>query len=199
MIRSVVLSLVLIILSGIPNAQSQVGRGTVHFLPSHPTPPIFSFAAQEGVELLLTLRPKPGNATPSDTVLIWRITLKAPSGEVIGSAAVEAAIGGLAAFEITVDETSRSQQAETGIVQIVMNGQILGATDVRNGRVVLRAEVERAATGRNPLTGEVVNVPAKNFGVPIVLTVFDFATKATRAVGQDDWTTLEIPGLTTSE
>jgi phosphatidate phosphatase APP1 len=134
-------------------------------------------------------------------MVTWIVTLKAPSGDIVGSGEVEAAVGGLAVFEVTIDATSRSQQTETGVVQIVMNDQVIGTTEVQNGRIILRAEVEQTEFGRNPATGETINIRAKNYGRFIVSTVFDFATKATRAVeahtvGQADWTTLEVPGLT---
>ena len=179
--RSILFSLFLIFLSGISSAQSEDPTPTVHFLPSHPTPPVFSFAIQEGVELLLSLRPKPGNSTPSDAIVTWRVTLKTKFGEVIGSAEAKAAIGGLAAFEVTVDETSRSQQAKTGIVQIVVNDEILGTTEVQNGRVVLRVEAARAAKGRNPSTGETIQIAASNIPTASTISVFDFATRATRS------------------
>lgn len=181
MIRSLLVSFVLIVLAGIPNAQSQEPTATKHFIPAHPTPPVFSFSVQEGVELLLGLRPKPGNATPSEAIVTWRVTLKTPLGEIIGSAEVEASIGGLAAFDVAADEASRSQGTKTGIVQIVMNDEILGTVEARNGRVALRAEAERAAAGRNPRTGETVQIAASYIPAAGTISVFDFTTRATRS------------------
>lgn len=194
--RSIFVSLALIVLASSASAQWPVPEVSRHLLSGH-----LSFSVQEGAELQLGLLPKPGRDTPSDAMVTWIVTLKAPSGDVVGSGEVEAAVGGLAVFEVTTDATSRSQQTKTGVVQIMMNEEFIGTTEVQNGRVVLRAEVERTDMGRNPQTGETINIPPKNFGGFIVLTVFDFATKDTRAVeahtvGQDDWTTLEVPGLT---
>ena len=187
--RSVFFSLVLIVLASNANAQWLAPDVNRHLLSGH-----LSFSVQEGAELRLGLVPKPGWDAPSDAMLTWIVTLKAPSGDIVGSGEVEAAVGGLAIFEVTTDATSRSQQTETGVVQIMMNNEFVGTTEVQNGRVILRAEVERTDTGRNPQTGETINIPPKKFRGFIVLTVFDFATKATRA--QEDWTTLEVPGLT---
>jgi hypothetical protein len=194
--RSFFFSLALIVLASSASAQWLVPEVSRHLLLGH-----LSFSVQEGAELQLGLLPKPGRNTTSDAMVTWIVTLKAPSGDIVGSGEVEAAVGGLAVFEVTIDATSRSQQTETGVVQIVMNDQVIGTTEVQNGRIILRAEVEQTEFGRNPATGETINIRAKNYGRFIVSTVFDFATKATRAVeahtvGQADWTTLEVPGLT---
>jgi hypothetical protein len=139
-----------------------------------------SFGPQEAVELLIGIRGKPGSAASRDTVIEWAVTLRGPDGNVIGSSTQEVAMAGLVRFEISTEDTDVSSDGGT---QVLVNDEPIGFASLIGGRIVLQLDVCRQREGRNPQTGQPIQIAAKNVMKFARLTTFNLSTGETQAIG----------------
>jgi hypothetical protein len=102
-------------------------------------------------------------------------TVRDPDGEMVGKFRTEAPAAGFA-------EVTFAVRSDSGEYDLFANDQRLGAVQPDTfGRISYKLEVERSTTGRNPQTGEAIQLKTKT--VPNVTTaIIDKFTGETRAV-----------------
>jgi hypothetical protein len=117
----------------------------------------------------------PGEAIPGNMIITHDWTVRDRDGEKVGQFRTETPAAGFA-------EVTFAVRADGGEYNLFANDQRLGAVQPDTfGRVSYKIEAKRSTTGRNPQTGETVQLKAKT--VPGVATaIIDKFTGETRAV-----------------
>lgn len=128
----------------------------------------------EAVQIQLGVR-SPGSAIKGNTMITHVWTVRDAGGEIMGRFKTAAPAAGYAevTFAVSVDG---------GDWNLFANDQRLGKIKLnsRFSRVSYMIEVERPNAGRNPRTGETINIPAR--AVPSAsISVFDLSTGETKA------------------
>lgn len=117
----------------------------------------------------------PGKAIPGNVIITHDWTVRDPDGEMVGKFRTEAPAAGFA-------EVTFAVRFDGGEYNLFANDQRLGAVQPDTfGRISYKLEVKRSTTGRNPQTGEAIQLKAKT--VPNVTTaIIDKFTGETKAV-----------------
>jgi hypothetical protein len=135
----------------------------------------------EAVQMQMGVR-SPSAAVPGNTMITHDWTVRNADGEIVGQFRTEAPAAGFAEVTFAVSVGGADWD-------LYANDQRLGpvAPDLEFNRISYKIEVERSATGRNPQTGETIQIKAKT--VPYVASAiidrFTGATKATTSLHYD--------------
>ena len=99
-------------------------------------------------------------------MLTYDVDVSDKNGMVVGTTVVEAPAAGFGLVGITVTEVTSSD------VVLVINGENSNRVPLENGRLALQVTASSRRTGRNPQTGEVITIKARNVILQGSVTIF---------------------------
>ena len=138
--------------------------GTVSFAPS-----------EEGLTVSLSTK-FPGNSGMNDVVLVSsKVKLFDANGQEVGSAVVEAPVAGFVSFDIIATDVTETDAL------LIIEGEPGRRVQVKNHRITLRATASTINIGRNPQTGESIQIPAHK-SVEVTVTIYDSSDGKTHGI-----------------